>query len=94
MVEIAVGGGGELQCPEADVVESLVIDTEGLIGVLNKLVDRERRIVRLMEDSDLIKDCKDLYEASAHLNDSVRDLRTRHNRVRAHHTVRVFFPDL
>ena len=47
MVEIAVGGGGELQFPEADIVESLVIDTEGLIGVLNKLVNRQSGIVRL-----------------------------------------------
>ena len=94
MVEVTIRWRTELQCTEADLIQRLIINAEGLVGVLNKLVDRECRIVRLMEDSDLIKDCKDLYEASAHLNDSVRDLRTRHNRVRAHHAVRVFFPDL
>ena len=51
MVEIAVGGGGELQCPEADIVESLVIDTEGLIGVLNKLVNGESGVVWLGTDN-------------------------------------------
>ena len=51
VVEIAVGGGGELQCPEADIVESLVIDTEGLIGVLNKLVNGESGVVWLGTDN-------------------------------------------
>ena len=47
MVEIAVGGGGELQCPEADIVESLVIDTERFVRVLHKLVYGEGSIVGL-----------------------------------------------
>ena len=47
MVEVSVGGRGELQCPEADVVESLIINTEGLVRVLDKLVNRESRVVRL-----------------------------------------------
>ena len=47
MVKISVGGGGEFQGPEADVVESLVVDGEGLIGVLDQLMDGEGGVVRL-----------------------------------------------
>lgn len=47
VVEVTVGGGGELEGTEADVVESLVVDTEGLVRVLNKLVDREGGVVGL-----------------------------------------------
>ena len=47
VVEIAVGGGGELQCPEADIVESLVIDTEGLIRVLDELMNGKGGVVGL-----------------------------------------------
>ena len=47
MVEIAVGGDGELEGPEADIVEGLVIDAEGLVRVLDELVDGEGSVVRL-----------------------------------------------
>ena len=47
VVEVTVGGGGELQCAEADVVESLVIDTEGLVRVLDQLVNGEGGVVGL-----------------------------------------------
>ena len=47
VVEVTVCGGRELQCPEADIVESLVIDTEGLVRVLDELVNGESRVVRL-----------------------------------------------
>ena len=47
MVEVAVCGGGELQGAEADIVESLVINAESLIGVLNELVDGQSGVVRL-----------------------------------------------
>ena len=47
VVEITVCWRGELKRPEADIVERLVIDTEGLVGVLNKLVNRQSGIVRL-----------------------------------------------
>ena len=47
MVEISVGGVGELEGTEADVVESFVVDAEGLVGVLDKLVDGERGVVGL-----------------------------------------------
>jgi len=52
VVKITIGGGAQLQCTEANLIEGFVIDTEGLIGVLNKLVDREGGIVRLQEDID------------------------------------------
>ena len=47
MVQVTVGWGGELQGSEADVVESLVINTVGLIGVLNELVDGQGGVVGL-----------------------------------------------
>ena len=48
MVEVSIGGLGQLQCPEADIVKSLVVNAEGLIGVLHQLVNRERSIVRIV----------------------------------------------
>jgi len=47
MVEVTVGGVAELERPHADVVESLVINAEGLVGVLNKLVNGEGGVVWL-----------------------------------------------
>ena len=47
MVQIPVGWVGQLQRAEADVVESLVVNAEGLVSVLDKLVHRERGVVRL-----------------------------------------------
>ena len=47
MVEVTVCGGRELQCPEADVVKSLVINAEGLVRVLNKLMNGESGVVWL-----------------------------------------------
>jgi hypothetical protein len=47
VVEIAVAGVGQLKGAHADVVESLVVDTEGLVGVLDKLVDGKGGVVRL-----------------------------------------------
>ena len=47
MVEVAVGGGGELERAEADVVQGLVVDAIGLVRVLHQLVHREGRVVRL-----------------------------------------------
>ena len=46
MVEVSVGGIGQLQCPEANVVKSLVVDAEGLVGVFHQLMDGERGVVR------------------------------------------------
>ena len=39
VVEISVGGRGELECAEADVVQGLVVDAVCLVGVLHQLVD-------------------------------------------------------
>ena len=39
VVEITIGGVGELEGSEADVVESLVVNTVGLVSVLHQLVD-------------------------------------------------------
>ena len=47
MVEISVCGGGQFQGSEADVVESFVVDGEGLVGVLNELMDGKGGVVRL-----------------------------------------------
>jgi hypothetical protein len=47
VVEVAVGGGRELQGTEADIIKSLVVDTEGLVRVLDELVHREGGVVRL-----------------------------------------------
>lgn len=47
VVQVTVGGVGELEGAHADVVQSLVIDTEGLVGVLDQLVNGESSVVRL-----------------------------------------------
>ena len=47
MVQVAVGGGGQLQGAEADIVQGLVVQSEALVGVLHKLVDGERGVVGL-----------------------------------------------
>jgi hypothetical protein len=39
VVEITVGWSVQLQSPHADIIESLVVDTEGLVRVLNQLMD-------------------------------------------------------
>lgn len=38
VVEITVCWGAQLQCAEADFVQCLIVDTERLVGVLDKLV--------------------------------------------------------
>ena len=47
MVEVSVGGGGQLQGPEADVVQGLVVDAERLVRVLDQLVHGEGGVVGL-----------------------------------------------
>ena len=47
MVKISIGWGGELKGSEADVIESLVVNAEGLVRVLDELVDREGSVVGL-----------------------------------------------
>merc|ERR1719345_588038 len=47
MVKITVGGGGELEGSEADIVQSLVVNAHDLIGVLNELMHGEGSVVGL-----------------------------------------------
>jgi hypothetical protein len=47
VVQVAVRGVVQLECPHADVVESLVVNAEGLVGVLDQLVDGEGGVVGL-----------------------------------------------
>ena len=47
MVEISVGGGGELEGSEADIVEGLVINAHNLIGVLDELMHGKGGVVWL-----------------------------------------------
>ena len=47
MIEVAICRGGQLQSSEADVVKCLVVNTESLVGVLDKLVYRKGSVVRL-----------------------------------------------
>ena len=46
VVEVSISRGGQLQGSEADVVQGFVVDTECLVGILDKLVDGERSVVR------------------------------------------------
>jgi len=47
MVKITVGGGGELEGSEADIVKGLVINAHNLVSVLNELMDGEGGVVGL-----------------------------------------------
>ena len=47
MVKISIGGGGELEGSEADVIQGFVINAHNLIGVFNELMDGEGGIVWL-----------------------------------------------
>lgn len=47
VVEVAVGGVGQLQSAHADVVQGLVVNAEGLIRVLDQLVNRQGSVVGL-----------------------------------------------
>ena len=45
MVKVTIGGGSELKGAEANVVEGLVINAVGLVGVFDKLMDGEGGVV-------------------------------------------------
>ena len=49
VVKITIGGGGEFEGAEADIVQSLVIDTVSLIGILNELMNGEGSVVGLKQ---------------------------------------------
>ena len=45
MVKITVGWGGKLKSSEADIIKGFVINAHNLIGVFDKLMDREGGVV-------------------------------------------------
>ena len=47
VIEVTIGRCCQLQSAEADVVEGLVVDAEGLVSVLDQLVDGEGGVVGL-----------------------------------------------
>ena len=47
MVKITIGGGGELQCSETDIIKSFVINAHNLISIFDKLMDWEGSVVGL-----------------------------------------------
>jgi len=47
MVEVTIGGCRELKGPEADIVKSFIINAEGLIRVLDKLVYGKGSVIGL-----------------------------------------------
>ena len=47
MVQVAISWGGELECPEADVVKRLVINAESLVRVLDQLMNGQSGVVGL-----------------------------------------------
>ena len=47
MVQVSVCWGGQLQSPEADVVESLVVDAKRFVCVLDQLMDGQGGVVGL-----------------------------------------------
>lgn len=49
MIQVSVGGCGQFECPEADIVESFVINAISFVGVLHKLVHGKGCIVRFYD---------------------------------------------
>ena len=47
ILKLTTQTGQENGSPKADIVESLVVDAVGLVGVLDKLVDRQCGVVGL-----------------------------------------------
>mmetsp|Transcript_27447 Transcript_27447/g.51411 ORF Transcript_27447/g.51411 Transcript_27447/m.51411 type:complete len:229 (+) Transcript_27447:425-1111(+) len=47
MVQVAIRRGRQLEGAETDVIQGLIIEQEGLIGILHKLVEAQDCIVRL-----------------------------------------------
>jgi hypothetical protein len=46
VVEVTIGGGGQLEGSEADIVEGFVIDDHTFVGVFDQLMDRQGGVVR------------------------------------------------
>jgi len=89
VVQVTIGGGVELQGSETNVVKGLVIDTEGLVRVLDKLVDREGGVVWL---DDSVRDLRVslMFSCQSH----VADLGGGDDGEGTHHSVGVLLPDL
>jgi hypothetical protein len=49
MVEVTISWSGQLKGAEADVVQSFVVDAEGLVGVLHELMDGQCGVVRFYD---------------------------------------------
>lgn len=47
MVQVSVSWGGEFESTEADIIQSLVVNAEGLVRVLHQLVNRQGSVVGL-----------------------------------------------
>ena len=70
VVEVTVGGGGELQGVVADLVEGLVVDAHDLVSVFNQLVKREGGVVGLNNDVTHLRGRNDREGA----NQTIREL--------------------
>lgn len=101
MVQVTVCRCIELERPEADIVERLVVDTEGLVRVFDQLVHRKGRVVRL---DDLIDGRRRaasrfgqrlrLCSNKMMLTHSVGNLRRRNDGEGSHHPVWELLADL
>ena len=47
MIQVPIGGRGELESPEADVIQCFVVYTEGFVRVFHELVHGEGGVVGL-----------------------------------------------
>lgn len=47
MIQISIGGRSKFQCPETNVIQSLVVNAECFIGIFDKLMNRQCGVVRL-----------------------------------------------
>ena len=54
-IEVGVRGTLDVQVPSADVVDSLVVDHEGTVGMLKSGVGGQDRVVRLNDCSGHLK---------------------------------------
>ena len=69
MVQVSVCGVGELESAEADVVQSLIVNAERLVSVLNELMHGEGGVVRL-------------HHRVRHLNNAINSENTVNSRMR------------
>jgi hypothetical protein len=88
VVKVAISWSGELQGAEVDVVKCFVINAERFIRVLHELMNGKGGVIRL---NTAIKDTLNWEIKNTHLNDCVRNLRTRDNGICAHHPIGVLF---